>query len=291
MKSEDLKERIFEALDVESKWQQHLEENEMGFPEKWQYSWNSAKEMYQKGWVPFTLFVLITIALHILMEVATSLPLPNFIFQPILFMYILYAFAVITPPWYGIWINRGVRHRDTTHSKQEFFEVVYGCLATEQIASLLNIAIKNSITATRHRRDIQRMLNDINVLKYATQRGGRSTAEVYERIKLVLSNINDRFHLLKQVLEGHEMQSIIQYCINHPESEDGKKLVVNYFSDAVHFTLLGYQKLDEVVRGIHMAYSAHEDPKPTLLADLDKIKSSMRFHNEKLLGGNIRKSA
>lgn len=291
MKTSDLEERIVETLDVEKHWLEYLKENEMSFGEKWKFCWESAKVVYKKGGATFALLVLITMTLHGVMETATTLPLPAFLKNSYTFLYLTYSFMVLVPPFYGMWINRTLTHKDGTYGKQEFVEVVCGGIASEHIASLLDLAIKNSTTAARHRRNIQRMLRDISILKYATQRGGRSTVEMQNIIKEVLDTVNKRLTLLKDALEGYEVQHMIQYSINHPDCVRAKNRVAEYFTDGVELTLVGYQKLDEVVTAIHAAYLKHEDPKPAHLAELDKIEKLFYYHNEKLLGGNLRKSA
>lgn len=292
MNNNDLHDQIVESLDVEKKWQEYLEENEMDLLEKWKFCWKSAKDVYRKGGVTFTLLVMITMLMHGVMEAGTQLPLPAFLKNTYTFLYLAYSFVVLVPPFYGMWINRSLTHKDGTYGRSEFEEVLCVDKAIERITFLLDLAILNSVTVTRHRRNIRDRLSDITLLKYATQRGGRSTVELQKRIKEVLEIINKRLTILKDTLEeGYEVRSMIQYCVKHPSCVRAKERVAIYFTDAIHLTLLGYRKLDEVVEKIHAAYAKHEDPSPALLAELDNLDRMFQFHNYRLLGGNLRKSA
>lgn len=291
MNNNDLHDQIVESLDVEKKWQEYLEENEMSFIEKWKFCWESAKDVYRKGGVTFALLVMITMLMHGVMEAGTHLPLPSFLKNTYTFLYLVYSCMILVPPFYGLWINRTLTHKDGTYGRSEFEEVLCVNKAIERITDLLDLAILNSVTVTRHRRNIRDKLSDIALLKYTTQRGGRSTIEIQKRIKEVLEIINKRLLILKDALEGYEVQNMIQYSIKHSRCVRAKERVAVYFTDAVHLTLLGYRKLDEVVEKIHAAYAKHEDPSPALLAELENLDRTFQFHNYRLLGGNLRKSA
>lgn len=291
MNNKDLHNLIMENLDFERKWDEYLAENEYSWLEKWKLAWSGTKKFYKGLASPLIQGVVLTMALHGGMAACAPTQLPLFLQKTFLFLYLMFSFAILVPPFFGLWVNRGTTHRPGTYGKEEFQEVVCAGMASENIKQLLDIAIANSTTTARHRINITRMIREISTLKFASQRGGRGTVELIMRIKQITEILGERLSLLKDALDGYELQNVIQYSIDHPDCHRSKEKVATYFTEGVHITQLGYKKLDEAVSKIYDDYYHHRDVSLETIAVLENIARQFTFHNEKLLGGNLRKSA
>lgn len=84
---------------------------------------------------------------------------------------------------------------------------------------------------------------------------------------------------------------MIKYTVKHPECTRTKDAVIQHFGDNVALTITGYKKLEHIAKEMYEYYVQHNIPPREQIEQLTSLIQQFTRHNNKLMEGEIRKSA
>lgn len=295
MNKDEFEKQLWKKIDPEALFEAHLRENEIGIFRRVKNGFQNAQKKYgeiYRGLFSFIITPLFFLAIiHITMCAQKDVPVPQIIHYIFLTAYSVAVLMMVLPPLWEISKSLRQKYEPGTYDREGFLKSVAAEKMVDEIKELIEIGLRNSFVIQQAKARTQRIARDITSIKYSTERGGKITAEIEAKIAVIIGLLGNRAELIADTLHMKDVRSMINYTVKHPECERTKDAIIQHFGDSVALTITGYKKLEHITKEMYEYYVKHNIPPREQIEQLTQLIRQFTRHNDKLMEGNLRKSA
>lgn len=295
MNKDEFEKQLWKKIDPETLFAAHLRENEIGILRRVKNGFQNTQTKYgevYRGLFSFIITPLFFLAIiHITMCAQKDVPVPQIIHYIFLAAYSVAVLMMILPPLWEISKSLRQKYEHGTYDREGFLKSVAAEKMVDEIKELLEIGLKNSFVIQQAKARTLKMARDITTVKYSTERGGKVAAEIEAKVAIIIGLLGERAELIADTLHTSDMQGMLKYTVKHPECTHAKNAIIQHFSDSVALTIMGYKKLENITKEMYEYYVKYNIPPREQIEQLTKLIQQFTRHNNKLLEGNLRKSA